>query len=201
MYSRLSSAEACRGEVPGLLEACEGSQRCKAAFGEHRQVLGPKWGTQWTGTQKWCIGMLSLFSAYKVDFILNSKYSLLSQNKRNQVSSLLFVLWPKHLITSSLLWLVSESRVPTLGGKTWRLRGGWGVLSVLLTCSHSGTGTHGWTQAFAFSSVQCEAPPSLWVVLSLSSLLPPRRHSQRCMSLMPSLQSNWQSEIAITVDI
>lgn len=38
--------------------------------------------------------MLFFFSVCKENFILNSKYSLLSQNKESQVNSLLFMFWP-----------------------------------------------------------------------------------------------------------
>lgn len=72
------------------------------------------------------------------------------------------------------------------------LPGGWSVQVGPLTCFCS-------QDSSLFLSSVVRRPFSLWVVLSLSSLLAPHRHSQRCVSWMPLIQSNWQSKFPITV--
>lgn len=63
------------------------------------------------------------------------------------------------------------------------LPGGWSVQGGPLFCFCS-------RDSSLFLSSVVRPPPSLWVVLSLSSLLAPHRHSQRCVSRKPLIQSN-----------
>lgn len=118
--------------------------------------------------------LLFLFSAYKVNFILNSKYSLLSQNKRNQVNSLLLVLWPKHLITSSLLWLVFESRRLALGEKTWWLGctvGSPYLLPTLAQEAHGGLRPSS-SSLFSVRPHSASGSPQLILLVTLSQTFP-----------------------------
>lgn len=62
------------------------------------------------------------------------------------------------------------------------LPGGWSVQGGPLFCFCS-------RDSSLFLSSVVRLPPSLWVVLSLSSLLAPHGHSQRCVSRKPLIQS------------
>lgn len=91
-----------------------GSQGSDAAFTEHLQILGPKWRMKWMGPQKWWVAMLIFFLPAKWTLFWTVSFPKIKENKLN---SLLFLLCPEHLITSSL----GEEGLPTLGEKMWWL--------------------------------------------------------------------------------
>lgn len=78
MYPWFNSSGVSRREVPGLLVTCGGAPSSEAACGEHlAPILEPnegcnEWGCKSDWLECW------LFSACKVNFILNSKHILLS---------------------------------------------------------------------------------------------------------------------------
>lgn len=119
-----------------------------------------------------CFVFVFVFSVCKENFILNSKYSRLSQNKENQVNSLLFVLQPKitrHWREEWLTFACVWKQRPHLGSHWERRHGGsmewtWSIQLRFYLLPTLEQEAERKTQAFSlFLFSQCETyPASVW---------------------------------------
>lgn len=190
MYPWFNSSGVSGREVPGLLATCGGALCSEAACGEHlAPILGPNEGFNGWGWK--VIG-------WNAAFFLPAKWTLFwtlnaasfPKMKENQVffSCCNSNTAPKQFKGE---WVCKWHALP---GREGGRAGGSLVAGACRGDPSPASAPE--ISPFSFLQLWEGRPVPGW---SSSSWLAPHRHSQRCVSRMPLIQSNWQSKFPIAV--